>query len=459
MNLPVKRIALLFSVASAILTTACDEPKEIGLPQGQPLGVSVIDVPTTTSTVLVDSVVTLTSTIELPPQPPQPGQLLPGNIQLLAGRYQDPKLGAVTANAYFQARFNGGEFVAENATRADKAELLLPYSYFYGDTTVPYRVTLHLLQPRDSLQNRGYLTSEVIPYDPTPVGEATFTPTFARRDTLKITLSDAVTQQLFSFANRPEPELLTAFAGFALVGEYPDNRIVLGYPASREAFGRIRLSYQTTTAQSYDFLLFNNRPFNNIRGDRSGTLLEGLTTRYSSLSSTATGGETYVQGGTGIMTRIEFPGLTDLQQLGDVAINQAELVVTPLPGTLLSSRSRLILYDATGSGGLLRSTNGLGLAPEYIPGSISVLVSAPALATYANNAFTFDLTRYVADVVQKGRSNNGFYLSLPSIFNRIQGATSAGSLEESISTMSLGGHNHPTTPVKLRIYYTPIRAN
>lgn len=442
MNLSVKRIALLFSVASAILTTACDDPKEIGLPQGQPLGVFVTEnIPLTTSTVLADSVITFNST------------------QLLAGRYANPKLGPVMANAYFRARYNGGEFTAENATRADKAELLLPYSYFYGDTTVPYRVTLHLLQLKDSIQNRAYLGSEVIPYDPTPVGEAAFTPTFSRRDTLKMTLSDAVAQQLLSFANQSDVDFRTGFAGFALVGDYATNRVVLGYRATSEAFGRIRLSYQTSTAQTYDFLLFGNRVVNHIRGDQSGTAFDSLTSRYSAVPSTRTNGETFVQGGTGIMTRIEFPDLSSLEQQGKIAINKAELVVTPLPGNVLSSRSRLILYDATGDGRLLRLND--EATPQFILGDI---IAPVPLAQYVNNAFTFNITRYVADVLQNKRSNNGLYLSLPSPGSRQAlvyrvGVSADISLEESVSTISLGGPDHPTAPIKLRIYYTPVTAN
>ncbi len=442
MNLSVKRIALLFSVASAILTTACDDPKEIGLPQGQPLGVFVNEnIPLTTSTVLADSVVTFNST------------------QMLAGRYANPRLGPVTANAYFRARYNGGDFAAENATRADKAELLLPYSYFYGDTTVPYRVTLHLLQLKDSIQNRGYLSSEAIPYDPAPVGEATFTPTFSRRDTLKMTLSDETAQQLFSFVNRPETDFRTGFAGFALVGEYATNRVVLGYRATGEGFGRIRLSYQAATAQAYDFLLYENRVVNHIRGDRSGTAFDSLKSPYSAVPSAQTNGETYVQGGTGIMTRLEFPDLSSLEQQGKIAINKAELVVTALPGNVLSGRSQLMLYDATGDGKLLRLDG--ENTPQFILGDIFTPVP---LALYANQAFTFNVTRYVADVLQNKRRNNGLYLSLPSpnsrqaVLNRV-GVAADLSLEESVSTIALGGSNHPTAPVKLRIYYTPVTTN
>ncbi len=85
------------------------------------------------------------------------------------------------------------------------------------------------------------------------------------------------------------------------------------------------------------------------------------------------------------------------------------------------------------------------------------------MAGYANNAFTFNVTRYVADVLQKKRVNTGLYLSLPSLYDQqlsqLIPITPASSLEQSINTLYLGGHNHPTAPVKLRIYYTPITAN
>jgi hypothetical protein len=376
---------------------------------------------------------------------------------MLAGRYEDLKLGPVKASSYFQPIYSSeAGFVVENGTRVDKAELLLPYTYFYGDTNVSYKVTLHLLHPKDSIQSRFYLSRESLPYDLNPVGEATFKPTFAKRDTLRMTLSDAVAQQLFSFANKSESEFKTGFAGFALVSDSSNNKAVLGYPATTDLYGRIRLSYQTSTPQTYDFLLAGNRRFNHITGKPNG-VLENLNAPYSSVSSTATNGETYVQGGTGLMTRIEFPELTSTGQLSNVAVNRAELVVSPLPGSIISSSSLLILYSATGDGKLPRSAN--GLAPEYIPSSITALSPAPALAAYTNNRFTFDVTRYVADVLLKRRSNNGLYLSLPSVFNQIQGVSSATSLEESVNTISLGGHNHPTAPIKLKIYYTPIRAN
>lgn len=437
MNLSVKQIALLFSFASAILTTACDEPEEIGLPQGQSLGVSVTEnVLLNTSTVLVDSVATY------------------GASYMLAGRYQDPKLGPVTATGYFQPVYNGN-FTVENPTRADSAVLILPYnSYYYGDTTASFTLSVHSLQ--DSIRAKAYYSFEQLPYELEPVGAATFTPGRDTTRTVRVKLAAAVADRLLSFANKPESEFLRSFPGFALVGNHESNNLILGFSAGTTP--RLRLYFQTATAQTFDFLLTDNARFNQISGDRTRSVLSGLSSPYSSVSAAATGGETYVQGGTGLVTRIEFPDLANSPQLSNVAINRAELVVTPLPGNMISSRSQLILYEVTGDGRLLRNAIG---NPVFTPGDVRVLVPTPLLAGYSNNAFTFNVTRYVADVLQKKRGNNGLYLSLPSFYDRqlSQLITPATSLEQSLNTLYLGGHSHPTAPVKLRIYYTPITAN
>ncbi len=438
MNLSVKRIALLFSFASAILTSACDDPEEIGLPQGQTLGVSVTEnVALNTSTVLVDSVLTYRPSY------------------MLAGRYQDPKLGPVTATGYFQPVYNGN-FTVENPTRADSAVLNLPYnSYNYGDTTKPFSLAVHLLQ--DSIRSKAYYSFEQIPYEQESVGAARFTPGGDTTRTVRVKLAAAVADRLLGFANKPESEFISGFPGFALVGSDQSNNLILGFSASGTP--RLRLYFQTATAQTFDFLLTNNARFNHISGDRAGTVVKDLNSPYSAVSAAATGGETYVQGGTGLMTRVEFVDLANLPQLNNVAINKAELVVTPLPGNIISSRTQLILYEATGDGRLLRSANG---NPVFTPGDVRVLSSPPLLAGYSNNAFTFNITRYVADVLQKKRANTGLYLSLPSLYDVQLSqlvATPATSLEQSLNTLYLGGHNHPATPVKLRIYYTPITAN
>jgi hypothetical protein len=378
---------------------------------------------------------------------------------LLAGQYQDPKLGPIVAKSYFQPTYPG-EFTAENPTRADSAVLILPYTYYYGDTSKPYTVSVHLLQ--DSIRARAYYSSEQIAYEPLAAVEATFFPRPNSADslrTLRVKLPAAVADRLLTFANKSVNEFEQNFPGFALVGADANNNAVLGFRI--EGGPVLRLYYQTTTAQTFNFGSAPERParrFNQISGDRTGTVVAALSSQYSTVSSTATGGETYVQGGTGLMTRIEFPDLSSLPYLSNVAINGAELVVTPVPGSIISSRSQLILYEATNDGRLLRSSNG---TPAFTPGDIRVLNPPPLLAGYSNNAFTFDVTRYVADVLLKKRTNTGLYLSLPSIYDAqlAQQINSATSLEQSLNALYLGGHNHPTVPVKLKIYYTPINAN
>jgi hypothetical protein len=201
--------------------------------------------------------------------------------------------------------------------------------------------------------------------------------------------------------------------------------------------------------------------FNQIQADPATPLAGGLTKQYDSVASTAENPETYVQGGLGIMTRIRFDNFDEIRRQGNVAINRAELVVTALPGSTQSAQSKLILYDATGSGKILRSPSAYW--PLFIGGGIN---GALPIATYTGGKYTFDITSYINQILLGRYSNDGLFLSLPSTYTDLQirnnqspTVTPNISLEESVVGISIGGHNHPTAPVKLKIYYTPIRAN
>jgi hypothetical protein len=96
--------------------------------------------------------------------------------------------------------------------------------------------------------------------------------------------------------------------------------------------------------------------FNQIQADPTTALAAGLTKQYDSVSSTAENPETYVQGGLGLMTRIRFDNFDEIRRQGNVAINRAELIVTPAPGSAPPA-PRLMLYDVTGFGQILRAAN------------------------------------------------------------------------------------------------------
>jgi hypothetical protein len=465
MNLSVKRIALLFSVASAILSTACDETKEIGLPQGQPLGVFVTEnIPLTTSTVLVDSVPTS------------------GSNYLLVGQYQHPKLGNITARSFFQPIYTTNEPPAFDAgATVDSLVLSLVYDYATGNAAVDQQVNVHLLT--DSIQRRPYFRHESLRYDAEAVGSATFKLLLdsanAARRTVRIRLPQSLGERLLSYSGQSFADFVKNFYGFALTGAQTGNSAIMSYRTGSSA---LTLYYTGGgTAKSYVYGAYANPlfptpnapntqssytaaatyVFNQITADPAGNALaEKLQNQYDTVPSTADNPETYVQGGLGIMTRIRFDNFDEIRRQGNVAINRAELIVTPSPGSAPSA-PRLMLYDATGPGKILRAANAHW--PLFIRGD---LINAVPLATYTGGKYTFNITTYINELLLNKFSNDGLFLSLPSVVTDLQlgrrefaEVTPNISLEESVSGATLAGHNHPTAPVKLKIYYTPIRAN
>jgi hypothetical protein len=170
------------------------------------LGVFVTEnIPLTTSTVLVDSVPTS------------------GSNYLLAGQYQHPRLGTITAKSFFLPIYTTDDPPAfEAGATVDSLVLVLGYDYATGNTVVEQQVNVHLLT--DSIQRRPYFRSESLPYNPEVVGSTTFKLQLELPDTTKslptvrVRLPQSLGERLLSYSGQPFPDFAKNFYGFALVG-------------------------------------------------------------------------------------------------------------------------------------------------------------------------------------------------------------------------------------------------
>lgn len=457
MSLSAKSISLIL-FAFACLVTACDDPKEIGLPQGQTLGVFFKDdFNIRASTVLADSVITS------------------GSNYLLAGKASDIQTGTVTATSYFQPDYlNRAEPPTFGAgTTIESLTLVLPYDYVYGDSAAEQRLTVHLLEKR--IEQRPYYSSEELPYSAQAVGSVIYKPrprAAAASRTVRIPLATSVANTLISLSGKPLADFLGAFNGFALVAEDSPAGAVVAYPAtppnSQRVNASLLLSYKEGgEARQYTYPVSSgpiNQPylFNGITGDRAGTVLESILTRSDVLQASPANGEAvYVQGGTGLVARVELGNLTELRQLGNVAINNAELIVHQLAVNKLPAATPLMLYESNAQGNLLRDPERTW--PIFV--TQADFRNPLPFVTATNNAYTFNITAYIGRLLREGATNKILYLSLPSIFTDVQLQSRTPivvppiSLEESIGGLVLGGPQHPSLPMKLRIYYTPVTAN
>ncbi|GAA4399384.1 hypothetical protein GCM10023187_11120 [Nibrella viscosa] len=310
-------------VGSLAFLTACEEPKEIGLPPTTPVGVYYTDTLTISrSTVLLDSVRSN------------------GTGTLLMGRYTDPVFGRIQATGFSQL-VPATQFVVQDANKNnipdaqlvyDSTRLVLTYNFVYGDTLKTQELAVHRLTEEIS-RTKSYDIRSSAAYDPQPLTRFQFTPTPVKQRTQRLSLPATFGRELLALANKDAGKVDSLFQkqfkGLALVPG-PNNSAMLGHLVDGSSAVLLYFHKEgdtTSTVQAFSLGAGVGR-FNQVRADRSGTPLAGLRPGQS-LPASATGGQTFVQPGTGVTTKLEFPTLLNLRQQGRIAINRADLIITP----------------------------------------------------------------------------------------------------------------------------------
>ncbi|QHT68136.1 DUF4270 domain-containing protein [Rhodocytophaga rosea] len=450
MNFLIKRIAFFALLSFAFFS--CEDPKDIGLdlqPENQNFGVLFTeDLDVQTTTILVDSVRTHRSPY------------------FLAGRYQDPVLGTITAKSFLQVRYSSIDSTLNLGTSLtfDSLVLILDYEYDYGNTGQAQNLFVHRLT--DSLRRKVYYNYDKLPYESTPVGSLNFVAN-TKRDTLRFRLSNELGNQLMSFAGKSEAEFFSSFYGLALMGGETDNGAVIAPIITASSTATVlRLYYHNSASadqKTYEFFL-DGLNFNHIQSERTG-VLAGLQNPYDALPSANAGELSYVQAGIGLMTKVEFPDIKKLIEKGNIGINRAELVIAPVDGTVVNAATPppvLTLYG-TGTDNKLVSDSAI----RYIPLEGDFTRGIPNIANYnsTKKTYTFSINQYINNLLYQPSATNGLFLSLPSVGFLTIAANSNNTFslpantpyyERSVDRLVIGSRKHPTNPIKLRVYYTLV---
>ncbi|HEV7381062.1 MAG TPA: DUF4270 family protein, partial [Dyadobacter sp.] len=248
----------------------------------------------------------------------------------LVGRYTDPYFGKVHAASFIQMGFGGdiSSITVPETAVYDSLALSLRYDgYYYGDTTKVLNVTVHR-HLSDMMDKSVYYNSDATPYEATPIGRKSFYPsprpgagtigTATGRADLHIKLSDAVGKEIFDLAKAGKitnnAEFVNLLKGLTILPAATGNNAVVGFLSGSTS---LRLYHHTPDAvegvdkDSVSLSLVG--VYNNTGADRKGTVLEKLPNTYrSALPSAQSGNMAFVQAGTGIMTRVDFPSIRQL---------------------------------------------------------------------------------------------------------------------------------------------------
>lgn len=392
-----------------------------------------------------------------------------GPARLLVGSYTDPYFGKVRTLNFFQPEAENGISVAKDA-EYDSLMLSLRYDrYWYGDTTKAINLTVYKLLS-DIFEKGSYWNGNSTTYDPAPIGKIAFLPRPYTTKSVKIKLSDVLGKQIFQMAQDSKlsthEDWLNLVKGLAIMPAASDNGAVIGFLSSDDSTS-LQLHYHTPLVSEFkkdSTVLPLKGSYNQITSDRKGTQLAKLAdSRRIALPSEQSGNMSFIQNGTGIMTRVDFPYLKNLKYIKYTAANRAFLRITPLRASvtdILKVPSALYVYRADKNNEYYRSTSGPLPLYELSAGQPQP-VAAPYMTDFINNKqyYLLDVSAYVTEIMASENDDVGGLILRAGPFAANSSFQDADTeVSKSVTRMVIGNRQNQDPGVKLELYYTTVKA-
>jgi hypothetical protein len=331
---------------------------------------------------------------------------------LLVGTIDDPVVGRLNCQTYFQMVLNNGSISIDTTARYDSAILLLDPGYHFGEASGAIRMGVHRLKQGMDPDSTYYVFDE-LQYDPKPLAEKTFTAEEIQSSELAIRM-DELGRTLFEDRNREEffldnERFLNYFKGLTLVPKSAENSVVGFLPedqgnlATTGFYIFYTLIEEDTQSFVYKFpITVENERFNRIQSEPPQPLSR-LKTPNLPVNTNETGNLGYIQAGAGLVSRLEFPNVDILREnYNSVIINRAEIRIpsTEMEVPYYQPPGGLFLFKAS-------ETNQIIFFEQSAFGEIGTGVRV-------DNDYIVDLTFYVQELVA-GRQETSGYLLLPSL--------------------------------------------
>jgi len=447
----VLRLLVLFSLS--VYMSGCNSGDQIeSLVQPNPDDFSVLFSDTSTvalSTIGSDSVMT------------------GGSSRLLVGRYIDPYFGKIQASSFFQATTSGALTIPELAVY-DSLVLSLKYNnYTYGDTTIAMNLSVHKLQT-DIMEKDAFYNTNSTPYDAVPIGQVKVTPRPKTNGQLRIKLSDVLGKDIFGKAQNKlitsNSDWINLVKGLLIKPSVTDNGPVVGFISGST---NVQIHYHVPNAegiQKDSSVVPVTANYNQILGDRLGTQLAKLpVTKRIAMPSSQSGNMSFIQGGLGIMTRVDFPFVNQLKYQKYSVVNRAFVRVTPLRASVsdfTAPPSKLYVYLCDKNNEpLVSSADGLPI-PLYKLDGADTVISRYNIDLINNKQFyLLDVSSYVTNLVSSEFIQTGGLLIRTSPFSKASSRYVEANTEfsRSVNRLVIGNQNNADPGVKLELYYTRVK--
>jgi hypothetical protein len=328
---------------------------------------------------------------------------LPTNMidTLLVGNFSDEVFGQINSRGFWQMGLPA-ETEIQSKDIFDSITLFLSYSgYFYGDTLKPLILSFHLLTEAMELRSSGYLyNTSAFAFDEKPLAQYTFYPRPGRKDSIEFKLDPVFGQSLFELflendeSVQDDESFVDKYPGFVIMADTLESASIIGLDMTEEKLMMKIYAHRIAEERSdqvHEFpVVYTEYAFNSIKTDFRNSELETLTEHDLSYSSDDLQNKSFAQGGTGLMTRITFPGFEEFLLLENSLILKAELILRP-------ERTSYSEFELPEDVFLYHSDkyNNVGSLLTDLEGNY--VTSNPTIdeAYHENTFYTFDITRFL----------------------------------------------------------------
>lgn len=266
--------------------------------------------------------------------------------RILVGNYDDPLFGKIKAASFFQLSTSSFNLYSQNTdTEAtayvfDSIAMILKYDdYYYADTTKVQTLNVHrvLAKFKANVEDKSFYNNSSLKFDSQNLGSISYKPKPIGKDSIFVKLDKEFGLELFNKFKNNEITSYEDFTdylkGLVVTSESSTSNSIIGFNLSSV----LRLYYSKEkgdTENSYvmDFTISDiSKQFNAITSDRAGTLIQDLPLSKMNFSSTLSGNKGFIQSGTGIVMRVDFPHIKQLKYLAEKgAIVDARLIMKPV---------------------------------------------------------------------------------------------------------------------------------
>ncbi|TPG35470.1 DUF4270 family protein [Flavobacterium pectinovorum] len=400
--------------------------------------------------ILVDTMTVEMSTINLD------SLITSGQSRILIGNYDDPLFGKIKSDSYFQlstttyALNNSGSDTEAVKFVFDSISMILKYdNYYYGDTTKVQTFDIHRLiqKVKPNTEDNNFYNNSALSYSPESLGTISYKPRPIEKDSINIKMSSTFGEELFQKLKKREVTDFDTFTeylkGFVLVPSSSNSSSVIGFSATTSKVRLYYSKYQANVEEVpyvIDFtILDKSKQFNAISSDKSGTLLQNLPVPASKLASSLTEHQGFIQSGTGVSCRIDFPSIKEFKRISaSGAIVDAELLLKPVNNSYSDKyplADSLSVYVADNlnrvSGPLLNSQSK----------TVYGILNKKTDEFNENIGYTIPIGGFLQkEMLKQSDSKSSLILTLPV-------------LSKAVNRVVLGDQKHLNNKIQLKIYY------